>query len=1350
MPSIHKLSLVAERFQVEQMLGEGGMGRVWRATDIQTGQRVALKELTDTNAPVAQARFLREAELLASLSDPGIVQYVGHGVWNSITYLAMEWLHGETLSEYLVSLRIPQQSAEAIGGTTTAVLPAELNGEMSEEAGSDSRNIHAPLGTAGVIAMGARLAAAVAKLHQHDIIHRDIKPSNLFLVDGELSRVKLIDLGVARSLSSDQKTLTRSGVIIGTPHYMAPEQAQAHASSKITPAVDVWAIGCVLYQCLTGFRPFDGYDVLGVLTNILLGDAVHVGERRKGIPSALADTVMQTLCKEPSARLTAVELASELDRLSSIHVDDQAEVASDTPQRRRLPDRAELLTDAERRVMGVLVITGARRSIRGDGEGNDDQRDRLARDMAEATIVELGQSTSIQDLVDGTRLITFGSNSSLLFDQVARAARAAIALRKHMPWTSMAVAMCSMSEGASLVGTAVQSSADKLSEAAPGTILLDDMSASMLESQFALQWGPLGATLLKERTRETARTMLGNESPWVGRRREISWLGSALEECVEDSVARAVLVTGPDGMGKSRLWQELLKRLQRGGEECDVLCGRGDSFRIGSPFSVVSTALNAWAGLDPRDPPAVQWDGLKARLTGLVAPHQVDRFTVGLSAMLGMSGPSRDNPMSAAARENPVFLRQLVEEAWLGWLRALCDRRLVLLILDDLQWGDQLSVSYVDVALRELSDRPLMVLALARPEVQQHFPRLWARRGLSEFPLHPLTASACTRYARALLSDNETDASVIQRIVQRSGGNAFCLEELVRAVVAGTSELPDTVLGTVQARLDSLGAKARRVLRAASVFGMEFTEGGVAALVGNRVGHFHPEVWLGLLVQEEVIEKKAISHLSGQTGYAFRHALMRDAAYALLTEDDQKLAHRRAGDWLAEVGEPSPLVLAEHFIRGNAAERAAFYLVEAAERALNAGDLGGVIIHGARAIELGATGALCGRAHALMSAASDWLEEYQESQKYGLQALDELPAGTGLWFTALGSALMSSTRMPDQVRISELVVRLRSTRAAEGAERERLGCLCHVAFGMMMWADAEELATIRAEIETAAKSLGDLPPQLNAQYQEFEGWHSAAQGNIVDSLARFRDSAAVYDESGMIHHAANARAQLGYLHILLGEFEQARELCERLIAECEPSNTLTRRYLRMWICVARCRSRAVPSDQAVDALREIVEEYRQTDNQPLLVAAQTFAAEAEYARGNFADARILAEKASAVGAAGGRVAPWVSAVHALALVRCSELQLARDQIGRAIAQKNQFGGSLQGHLIVPWAEVEVHEALGDRESAARALRFALDELVRMRELAGAERGSNLLRLRESKRLLQLAKAWGIDHNNIGV
>jgi len=164
--------------------------------------------------------------------------------------------------------------------------------------------------------------------------------------------------------------------------------------------------------------------------------------------------------------------------------------------------------------------------------------------------------------------------------------------------------------------------------------------------------------------------------------------------------------------------------------------------------------------------------------------------------------------------------------AWQDWLAAEATAQPVVIVLEDLQWGDPPTVSFTDAALRHLKDRPLMVLALARPEVHEVFPKLWAERGTQEIRLGELTRRASEKLVREVLGESVT-AVTVDRIVQLAAGNAFYLEELIRAVAEGREEaLPETVLAMVEARL----AKQR-------------TGGDVEALLKSR----HERIPLGFM-----------------------------------------------------------------------------------------------------------------------------------------------------------------------------------------------------------------------------------------------------------------------------------------------------------------------------------------------------------------------------------------------------------------------------------------------------------------------------------------------------------------------
>src|SRR5262245_7354335 len=193
--------VVADRFAIGEMVGSGGMGVVHRAVDRLTGETVAVKILRETD-DVTVARFFLEARILAELRHPGIVRYIAHGTTVAgDTWLAMEWLTGESLADKL-------------------------------RAG--------PLPIADVLALGVRAAAALGAAHAAGIVHRDVKPSNLFLIGGNVDRIRVLDFGVARR-GPFAGPFTPAGSRVGTPRYMAPEQVRG---DDIDARVDVFALGC--------------------------------------------------------------------------------------------------------------------------------------------------------------------------------------------------------------------------------------------------------------------------------------------------------------------------------------------------------------------------------------------------------------------------------------------------------------------------------------------------------------------------------------------------------------------------------------------------------------------------------------------------------------------------------------------------------------------------------------------------------------------------------------------------------------------------------------------------------------------------------------------------------------------------------------------------------------------------------------------------------------------------------------------------------------------------------------------------------------------------------------------------
>jgi hypothetical protein len=262
--------VVARRFEVERFAGAGAMGLVYRALDRQTGEGVALKVLSHGSAD----RFLREARVLAEVAHPHIVRYVAHGHTDAReAYLAMEWLEGVDLAQRLLS---------------------------------------GPLSLEDAVGLTRGVAGALGAAHARGVVHRDVKPSNLFLIGGDPSAVKVLDFGAARFVQTTSVP-TASGIVLGTPGYLAPEQV--HDEHRIDGRADTFALGCVLFECLTGRPTFVAQHVLALLGKILREDPPRLRDLVAGAPRELDELLAAMLAKKPDDRPDMAAIDATLARL---------------------------------------------------------------------------------------------------------------------------------------------------------------------------------------------------------------------------------------------------------------------------------------------------------------------------------------------------------------------------------------------------------------------------------------------------------------------------------------------------------------------------------------------------------------------------------------------------------------------------------------------------------------------------------------------------------------------------------------------------------------------------------------------------------------------------------------------------------------------------------------------------------------------------------------------------------------------------------------------------------------------------------------------------------------------------
>lgn len=257
-----------DHYRVLRVLGEGGMGVVFQAEDLDLRRLVALKVIKPAIADIdtARQRFLREARATAALSHEHIVAIHKVGEDRGVPYLAMPMLQGETLEQRLIRERKESNPA-----------PLPLN---------------------EVLRIGREIAKGLAAAHEKGLIHRDIKPANIWLVKGT-DRVKILDFGLAR-LTDEEMQLTQSGAVMGTPAYMAPEQAQS--AKHVDARCDLFSLGCVLYRLCTGQLAFSGPTTLAILRAVAQKQPKPPRDLNAEVPQALSDLVMQLLAKNPDER----------------------------------------------------------------------------------------------------------------------------------------------------------------------------------------------------------------------------------------------------------------------------------------------------------------------------------------------------------------------------------------------------------------------------------------------------------------------------------------------------------------------------------------------------------------------------------------------------------------------------------------------------------------------------------------------------------------------------------------------------------------------------------------------------------------------------------------------------------------------------------------------------------------------------------------------------------------------------------------------------------------------------------------------------------------------------------------
>lgn len=823
--------VINDRFVIGSLAGQGAMGAVFRAQDRATGKPVAIKVLSHHDADAVR-RFEHEARVLAELAHPHIVQHVAHGTMKDGTpYLVMEWLEGQSLAARLQKERLsPAESLE----------------------------------------LATHIASALAAAHARGIVHRDIKPSNVFLVNGAVQAVRVLDFGVAQAAGA---RVTRSGTAVGTPGYMAPEQVQG-SRERATARVDIFSLGALLFECLTGQRAFEGDTVMAILARVLREEAPRVRTLLPDVPEELDTLVAHMLSRVPEARpANGAQVYKALQHVGRRY----ATTTQDEPRGSRL--------HVERENCLVCVVVAAAIEEVAGGHSTPTLRTTLSPGCwDELQRIAMRHGGIASEFAGGGLLVRLHGHEALL----SRAARCALAVTRIVEGFRTALVTGCVDDArelpfADLIGRAIQLLEYSDRHKASLGVRLDATTAALLDAHFDISFTNHAPRLVGERdTLGAAKLLLDKPSPYVGRKRELDTLVYFLAEAFEEGRAGTALVVAHAGMGKTRFAVEALATLQRRVPQLTVAVHRSSA--TNAPRALVADLVRQLLHISPQSSRA---EIHRALVTVLPDPRGM---TLEILLQFFLQDPDAGEP---GLLPPPDQERQ----GWLDLLGALTRGRSLLFVLEDAQWADEASMELLHDALAQTDMQPFAVLALARPEIRDRGWGLFFRRDVQEIRLGPLSPKASTEFVSEFLPPN---ANVIKSIVARAEGHPMLLEALIRSAQP-TPDLrfaPEVLLAVHEPQISHMEADAQQALRLASLVGVTFWFGAVMALQNglDTVAEYHH--LFDQLVTSGIIARRRMSRVPQDIEYMFAQPSMREALLARWTEEDRRYGETLARAWL--------------------------------------------------------------------------------------------------------------------------------------------------------------------------------------------------------------------------------------------------------------------------------------------------------------------------------------------------------------------------------------------------------------------------------------------------------------------
>jgi tetratricopeptide (TPR) repeat protein len=1064
-------------FTLKGIIGAGGFGTVYRASH-PAGYDVALKVLAPhVDSEETVRRFEREANI--RIDHPNVVKVLDAGRDQGLSYIAFELLEGTPL---------------------TTVLD------------------RAPLPAHEVIELALQICAGLSAAHARGIVHRDLKPGNLFVChDGVL---KVLDFGIARASTASGPQLTMAGSVIGTPGYLAPEQAKGELD--ITPATDLWSLGVILYQALAGSNPFMRATLVATVLAVVLEEPPPLGANGAPLPRGLAEVVHRCLHKDPKQRWESAEALAvalhALDPAGSLVVGVPNELAPSIP------------VDEQRVVALLLAI---------------DVHDFPKLDQA---VREWGGE--LTPMLGGQAIGVFGGRR-YEGDEIVRAVQAAVSARDAAGYVAVASGRA-VGTGGGVSGDAVQA-VERAVQAHLAGVAVDAGTARRLTDKVPVRAVPGGffevpasLRLADSGTFHAVR----EELPLLDREVELAQLDMAVASAFEEERAIVVWAHGPPGIGKSRLRAELERRLRRRG--VPMLTGRAESHRRDAAFHLLANALRSEPSiepyfLDPTMPLASRQQALEELLAVTLEDSGWARQCLEpIARLLGMQELTPATTM--ARRSDPQLMADRVRVSIADLLTAMSARGPLALVLDDVQWADDASLQLVDELVGRLGSRPLLVFVGARSELSERLPELFAQREVMRVAPRGLRTKAVATLAEAIARRPVAEA-IVEQVATRTGGNPFFVEQIVRELAENklldteleSLPIPLDVEGAVQSRLDHLPADEKLLCKRAAVYQGGFTEPALAALELPEAG---PS--LGALTRRGVLSARALSAESDRE-YRFKNALMADVAYRMNSEEARRELHRLAAQHLARVPGVEREELARHHELGGEPEPAAAAYLAAALEASRRGDSKSTLRCADRALALGLAGQAVFDLHLVRADALSFLGRRAE-QREAIEAaltMANTPHREARVLTEKAGLLAAVGEHDEGLVVAD--------RAIERARQVGDADVLAVALVRRGWIllYSGRVPEASEAIGEAAMRVAELQPETAALVAVWRGQLVTAMGDLGKRKAAYEEAVARFRGIGDLRRAASAECNLADTFNRVGAYEEAEEALRKAVASCQ-------------------------------------------------------------------------------------------------------------------------------------------------------------------------------------------------------